>query len=264
MKKGLLVVLGLALLAGLLLSGCTSEGNASSEVGQNFAPSQETRSFSTGDGFQQTGVWVTGIGKVTVVPDIAILTLGVGTQETTVTEAQRNAAAAMTEVMAVLTANDVAEKDIQTQRYSISPVTKWIDDFQEQITIGYRVTNTVIVKIRDIDKVGTIIDAVTEAAGDLTRINSIGFTVDDADPYYVEAREKAVLNAMAKAEQIASVANVALGKPVYISETSRSAAPPIPYPVRDYGFAASDGAVTPISAGEMEISITVQMVYALQ
>lgn len=263
MRKVVLLVVGLVLVGAVLLSGCTSEGNASTEVGQGSWSTQDVMALLAGDSSQQTGVWVTGTGKVTVVPDIAILTLGVEAQASTVMEAQGDAATAMTEVMAVLTANGVAEKDIQTRWYSISPVTKWIDDYREQITIGYRVTNTVTAKVRDIDKTGTIIDAITAAGGDLTRVQGISFTVDDTDAYYDEAREKAILDAMAKAEQMASVANVALGKPIYISEMS-SSMPPIPYPGRDYIYDEAVGATTPISAGEMEISITVQMVYALQ
>jgi uncharacterized protein YggE len=263
MRKVVLLVVGLVLVGAVLLSGCTSEGNASTDLGSGFAESQDIRFFSASDGSQQTGVWVTGTGKVTVVPDIAILTLGVEAQASTVMEAQGDAATAMTEVMAVLTESGIAEKDIQTRWYSISPVTKWIDDYQEQITIGYRVTNTVTAKVRDIDKTGTIIDAVTTVGGDLTRVQSISFTVDDTDAYYDEARQEAILDAMAKAEQMASVANVTLGKPIYISEMS-SPVPPIPYPARDYSYDEAVGATTPISAGEMEISITVQMVYALQ
>ncbi|MGB3128898.1 MAG: SIMPL domain-containing protein [Dehalococcoidia bacterium] len=261
MRKVVLLVVGLVLVGAVLLSGCTSEENASTEVGQGSWSTQDVMALLASDSSQQTGVWVAGTGKVTVVPDIAILTLGVEAQASTVTEAQGDAAAAMTEVMAVLTANGVAEKDIQTRWYSISPVTKWIDDYKEQITIGYRVTNTVTVKVRDVDKTGTIIDAVTAVGGDLTRIQSISFTVDDTDAYYDEAREKAILDAMAKAEQIASVANVTLGKPIYISEMS---SPVPPYPERPYIYDEAVGATTPISAGEMEISITVQMVYALQ
>ncbi|MGB2885770.1 MAG: SIMPL domain-containing protein [Dehalococcoidia bacterium] len=261
MRKVVLLVVGLVLVGAVLLSGCTSEENASTEVGQGSWSTQDVMALLASDSSQQTGVWVAGTGKVTVVPDIAILTLGVEAQASTVMEAQGDAAAAMTEVMAVLTANGVAEKDIQTRWYSISPVTKWIDDYKEQITIGYRVTNTVTVKVRDVDKTGTIIDAVTAVGGDLTRIQSISFTVDDTDAYYDEAREKAILDAMAKAEQIASVANVTLGKPIYISEMS---SPVPPYPERPYIYDEAVGATTPISAGEMEISITVQMVYALQ
>jgi uncharacterized protein YggE len=260
MRKVVLLVVGLVLVGAVLLSGCTSDGNASTEVGQGSWSTQDVMALLASDSSQQTGVWVTGTGEVAVVPDVAVLYLGVEAQAATVTEAQSDAAAAMTEVMSVLSANGVAEKDIQTRWYSISPVTKWIDDYKEQITIGYRVTNTVTAKIRDIGKVGAVIDAVAEAGGDLTRIEGIGFTVDDPDVYYDQAREEAILDAMAKAEKIASIANVTLGKPVYISESGGYLPPP--YPVR--GYAEGLDVATPISPGEMEISLTVQIGYALQ
>jgi uncharacterized protein YggE len=216
-----------------------------------------------GDGSQQAGVWVTGLGKVSAVPDVAIISLGVEAKESTVAEAQSKAAFAMNEVIAVLIANGVAEEDIQTRWFNISIVTRWDDDSNQSVTIGYRVANTVSAKVREIDNTGPIIDAVAEAGGDLTRINGVGFAVDDPEPYYDQAREEAILDAIAKAEQIASVANVSLGAPTYIGETANSV-PPIPYPVREYSVAgAAYDVTTPISAGETEIVVTVQMGFAL-
>ncbi len=260
MKKGLLLVLSFVLLAGLLLVGCGSEEGEAAQDGQGLAAAQDVQSLGASDNSQETGVWVSGTGEVAVVPDVAILWLGVEAQAATVTEAQSNAAAAMTGVMSVLNASGVAEKDIQTQWYSIYPVRKWVDDDGEEITIGYRVTNTVTAKIRDVSKAGTVIDAVAEAGGDLTRIEGISFTVDDPEAYYDQAREEAILDAMAKAEKIASIANVTLGKPIYISESSGYL--PTPYATRAYGEGLE--AVTAISPGEMEISLTVQIGYAIQ
>ena len=260
MKKGLLLVLSFVLLVGLLLVGCESEEGKASAEGEGLTVPQDISTLVTNCSSQQTGVWVTGTGTVAVTPDVAILRLGVEAQAETVTEAQSDAAAAMTEVMSVLSANGVAEKDIQTQWYSIYPVRKWIDITNEQITIGFRVTNTVTAKIRDIGKTGTVIDAVAEAGGDLTRIEGISFTVDDTDAYYDQAREEAILDAMAKAEKIASIANVTLGNPTYISESGGYL--PQPYPVG--GYAEGLSVATPISPGEMEISLTVQIGYAIQ
>lgn len=262
MKKGLLVVVSLVLVAAVLLAGCGSDESANAANVQGLVTTGDLQALLESGISQQTGVWVTGTGKVAVVPDVAILRLGVEAQAATVDQAQRDAAAAMAGVMAALNGNGVADKDIQTQWYNIYPVTKWVEDSREQITIGYRVTNTVAAKIRDIDKAGTIIDAVAEAGGDMTRVEGISFTVGEPEAYYDEAREKAILDAKAKAEHIASVADVTLGKLLYIAE-SGGFAPPPPYPVRSFAEGL-DGAVTSISPGETEISITVQMVYAMQ
>ncbi|HEX9975611.1 MAG TPA: SIMPL domain-containing protein [Dehalococcoidales bacterium] len=259
MKKGLLLVIGLVLVVSLLLVGCESQESSGSASGQELSVPQNLSVSLTGSS-QQTGIWVSGTGEVTVTPDVAILTLGVEAQEKTVKEAQSEAASAMAAVVAALKTNGVADKDIQTQWYSISPVTKWVEETNEQITTGYSVTNMVTVKIRDISKAGTIIDAVAEAGGDLTRINSINFTVDDPTAYYNQAREQAMQDAKDKAEQMATLAGVTLGKPTYISESSSYI--PTPYYLKDYAEGSS--ASTPISAGELDITLTVQVGYAIE
>jgi len=208
---------------------------------------------------QQTGIWATGQGKVTVAPDVAILRLGVEAQAATVAEAQAQASQAMNQVMNVLTKNGVANKDIQTQYFNITKVTRWDDKNQREVIIGYRVTNIVTAKIRTIDKAGAIIDAVAAAGGDLTRIDSISFTIDDPTPYYSQAREKAMADAKAKANQMARLGGVTLGKPTYISESSYF---PYPTPIR-LGDKTTPSVETPISPGEMDITITVQIVYAI-
>ena len=211
---------------------------------------------------QQEGIWVNGEGKVTVTPDIANVSLGIEAQAATVTEAQNQAVLAMDKVMSTLTENGVAKKDVQTQYFSISKVTRWDDNKQQEVVLGYRVTNTVTAKIRDIEKTGAIIDAVALAGGDLTRINNIYFSVDDPTAYHEEARAKAMADASNKAEQLASLAGVKLDKATYISENLYF--PPTPIyrgPVMEAAPAASP--MTPISPGETEITLTVQVTYAI-
>lgn len=210
---------------------------------------------------QNSGIWVTGEGKISVVPDVAILSLGVEAQAMTVVEAQQQAAESMAAVMAVLDSYGIADKDIRTQYFNIYPMWRWQDD--QEILVGYRVNNMVTVKIRSVDETGAIIDAVVEAGGDYTRINSISFTVDDPTDYYDDVRELAMEDAQEKAKQLAKLAKVELGAPTYISEGSiyvptpydfyRGEAMPVPAPAP----------TTPISAGETEIRLTVQVVYSI-
>jgi uncharacterized protein YggE len=213
-------------------------------------------------GQQQVGLWVSGEGTSKAAPDLVLLSLGIEADSKTVARAQQDAAQSMDNVMKALKANGVADKDIQTQRFSILPVTQWIEDQQRQIITGYRVTNVVIAKIRQVDKAGPVIDAVAEAGGNLTRIDSIDFSIDDPTPNYNEARAKAVEDAMDKAKQMASSANVRLGKLIYMSEST----PYVPsVAIRDYTMKAE--AVTPttsISPGELDIQVNVQMVYEIQ
>jgi hypothetical protein len=210
-------------------------------------------------GYQQEGIWVNGQGKVTVVPDIATLRLGIEAQAASVAEARAQASQAMDQVMTALTDNGVAEKDIQTWYFNITKITRWDDKNQQEVVIGYRVTNTVTAKIRTVDKAGAIIDAVAEAGGDLTHIDSISFSVDDPTAYYAQAREKAMADAKAKAEQMANLGGVTLGKPTYISESTYFA---VPAPIQ-LGDKTVSSVETPISPGETDITITVQVAYAI-
>jgi len=251
MKRSWLLVISLALVLAIAgLSGCTTGSTPVSRLANIQLSSQ------------QEGIWVTGTGEVTVVPDIATLRLGIAAEAATVAEAQSQAAEAMDKVMKALKDNDVAEKDIQTQYFNIRQVTKWDRIKEEEIVVGYRVTNMVTAKIREVDKAGTIIDAVVEAGGDLTRIEGISFAVDEPSAYHEEARQKAMADAKAKAEHLAKLGGVSLGKPTFISEgiqtpptITRVAIPeavPMPAP-----------APTAISPGELEIILTVQVAYAI-
>ncbi len=250
MKKLWLPIGLVLLLAVVALVGCTQGPT----VG---APANLQLSTNS----QQEGIWVSGTGKVTVTPNVASLSIGVESQEATVTDAQAKAAAAMDKIMAALTGNGVDKKDIKTQNFNIQRVTRWDDSRQQEYTIGYRVTNTVIAKIRDMQKVGAIIDAAVVAGGDLSRVKSIGFSVEDPTAYYTEARQKAMADAKAKATQLADLGGVKLGKPTYISESAQT--PPIVYADRAMAGSAPAPVVTPISPGEMDIVLNVQITYAI-
>ncbi len=212
---------------------------------------------------QNTGIWVSGEGTVTVVPDIALLSLGVEAQSDTVAVAQSQAATAMAAVETELDRFGVDDKDVKTTQFSIFPVRRWSDEKQQEVLIGYRVINTVTVKVRQVDDAGGIIDAVTTAGGDFIRINSISFTVDDPAAYKVEARDKAMADAEAKASQLADLGNVKLGRPVYINESGGFA--PVVRPFYTESAIAMPGAPpTAISPGETEIRLSVQVVYGIE
>jgi uncharacterized protein YggE len=254
MKKKWLLAVGLALVIAVAgLVGCIPEGGAVASV-----PSNLKLNLSS----QPEGISVSGSGKVSAVPDTAVLRLGIEAQESSVAYAQERAAGAMTAVMSALDDNGIAEKDIQTQYFNIRKVTRWDEKQGKEMVIGYRVTNMVTAKIREMGKVGTVIDAVAGVGGDLTRIDSIGFTVEEPSAYYGEARQKAMADATSKARQLAELADVKLGKPVYIAENAA-----YPYPVyRQDAYESMAGAPameTPISPGEMEITMNVQVIYEI-
>jgi uncharacterized protein YggE len=252
MKRKIWLAVGIPLVLivlALSVAGCSTDSGVPSQLTTgNIIMSQ-----------QDTGIWVSGQGEISVSPDLALLTLGVEAQAASVIEAREEAAGAMAAIMDVLDENGVDDKDIQTRYFNIYPVRKWVDD--EQILLGYRVSNTVTVKIRDVENAGVVIDAVTLAGGDYTRINSISFTVEEPEEYYAEVRELAMADAQAKAEQLASLSGVSLGKPTYINEGSVS--PVYRNYYADYAGSAPMEETTSISAGETDISLSVQVVYSI-
>lgn len=213
---------------------------------------------------QNLGLWVSGNGKASATPDIVILSLGVESEQPTVAAAQKDAVDAMNKVIQVLKSSGIADKDIQTRQYNIQQVTRWEDNSSKLIIIGYRVSNMVDAKLRDISRAGAIIDNVASAGGDLIRINGISFSVDDPAPYYKIAREKAVQAAMDKARQLSQTSGVKLGKVIYMDEGSYN----IPVMRNTYMLKSAEGydagsSPTPISGGELEFQATVQIVYEI-
>ncbi len=256
-----LIIFGLiAVVAIIALTGCTTGAGA-----VEFPSGLQFKLNS-----QQEGIWVSGTGEVMVTPDIVTLSLGISAQAATVADAQSQAAKAMDAVMKALTGNGVANKDIQTQQFSIQQLTRYDEKTGTYIVIGYQVNNMVVAKIRTLAvesfpldyKVGRVIDAVAAAGGDLTRISGISFSVDDPTNYQKTAREKAMADAKAKAEQMAGLGGVKLGKPTYITESTYYPYPtPIPYP----GLKEGDAQIptTPISPGELKVTVNVQVVYTI-
>jgi len=219
----------------------------------------------------QAGIWVSGQGKITLEPDLAVLNLGVETSAKTVADARQQAATAMDAIVASLTASGVEAKDIQTRFFNISPQYEWTEVIQngvrtnKQVLVGYRVSNSAAVKIRDLSAVGTIIDDVAGAGGDATRINGISFTVENTAPLMADLREEAVGDALAKAAQFARLTGVSLGRLMFISETGGGR--PQARGFEEFGAARSLSAAAPdtrISGGELEISLSVQAVFAIQ
>jgi len=256
------VLIALVLGTSLLLVACATPVPAPTPAPAPAPAPAQVKGSGVYGGSQQAGIWVSGSGEVSVTPDVAILRLGIEAQEASVAEAQAKASEAMDNVMTALT-DSVAEKDVQTQYFSIRQRTRWDQAREEEVVVGYRVTNSVVAKIRDMDKVASIIDAVVQAGGDFIRIDNLGFSVDDPSIYYEEAREKAIADAKAKAEQLAELAGVTLGKPTYVSEGIQ---PIYPEYLVAGGMAPPAPAPAPapsISPGEMTVSLTVQIAYSI-
>jgi hypothetical protein len=249
-----LVILTVAFSLAAVMLGVTGCSAFSPDTGANSPDLKYLGNISQ----QNQGIWVTGTGKISVTPDLADLDLGVEVQAASVSQAQQEAAVAMAAVMASLKSNGVADKDITTRYYNIYPVYSY--ERETQTLIGYRVNNAVTVKVRNVADTGKIIDSAVAAGGDAIRVNSISFTVANPEQHAEAVRKLAMADADTKAKQLASLAKVKLGKPTYVTESGGSI-PPIIYR-NDSGI--KEGAapqVTPISAGEIEVTVTVQIIY---
>ena len=209
----------------------------------------------------QTGIWVTGQGSVALEPDLALLNIGVETMAATVSEARDQAARAMAAIQEAVRARGVADVDVQTRSFNIYPQYDYTE--RARVLSGYMVSNAATIKIRDLDSVGPIIDDVANAGGNATRIHGISFSVEDTKPFMVDLREAAVGDALAKAQQFASLTGVAVGQLVFISELG-GGAPIVQAFAEERAFAMAVPAPSSVSGGELELTLNVQAVFAIQ
>ena len=135
------------------------------------------RKMFSGGSLRVNWVGCPGEGTVTLEPDMAVLNIGVETEARTVSAARDEAATAMAAIVAAVKGHGLADVDIQTTSFNVWPRYDYFE--RTQVLAGYQVSNSVSIKIRDLDKVGEIIDGVADSGRDATRINGISFTVED-------------------------------------------------------------------------------------
>ncbi|MEK7154734.1 MAG: SIMPL domain-containing protein [Patescibacteria group bacterium] len=161
---------------------------------------------------------VTGEGKVTVVPDIGEISFGITSTGSSVKSAQTSANSVINTITASIKKLGIADKDIKTYGYSIYPQRNYSADANK--IIGYEVSVTITVIVRDLNQINSVIDAAT-AAG-VNRVDGLNLTVDDKRLRDLQqnARELAVKDAKTKAENLAKAAGISLGKIVNVQEGS--------------------------------------------
>ena len=236
-------------------------GSLGSDVEVSVEPEERTIEVVNREKSEKT-VRVTGTGIVAGAPDVVVLSIGVSVERDSVKQARTEDAEAMAGVIESLKGNGLLDTDIQTQYFSIHQrfdYSKGRREFR-----GYNVTNTVSAKIRDLGTVGNVIDDAAEAGGDLVEINSIQFTIDDTTTLKMQARVAAMQDAQTKAQTLASEGRVTLGKPISISESGDFYAP---YPASlEFAFAddAAAAVETPIQSGQLQITVTVNVIYEIE
>jgi uncharacterized protein YggE len=244
MKRKFLILPLLAVTAALALA-CTGKGDTIVQTSSQNV----------------NGVSATGEGIVTGKPDVAVLTVGVQARRNTVADARDAAAAAQKGIIDSLKSNGVADKDIQTVQFSVQPQYDYSKAGSPTIT-GYIVSNVVRAKIRDLDKAGKAIDDAVKAGGNDAVVQNIDFTIDDPTDLKKQAREAAVKQAKDQAQQLVEAAGEKLGKLISISESGGV----IPYERNLAAAPAASGTSveTPVQPGELQITVDVTVLYAIQ
>ena len=203
---------------------------------------------------------VSGNGSVYLNPDIAYIYIGVNTDDADVAQAvSKNNAQAQALVDALKNAG-VAAADIQTSNFSIYSNQKATDPLSGLPTgYTYTVDNTVYVTVRDTSKLGTLLNAAVGAGAN--NINSITFDVADKTAAQAQARQKAMDNAAALAGELAQTAKVSLGTIQTITYSDNTYSP---YYGMGGGGASVPNASVPIQAGQMQVSVSVTVSYAIK
>jgi uncharacterized protein YggE len=205
-------------------------------------------------------ITVSGEGEATMAPDIATLTIAVMREAKTARDALTANNDAMAAVIAAMKSSGVAENDLQTTGIQINPrydFPQKPDGGQEAVLAAYQVTNTLSVRIRDIEKTGEILDKSVSLG--VNQGGGITFSNENPAQAREEARKKAVADAISKAKTLAEAAGVSLGNVLEISETGPTS-PPIPMAQAKFRAEVADA---PVEAGENAYRVEVTMTYEL-
>ncbi len=237
----------LAVVAGLLLIGALAAFTLQAQTNSN--PSTP-RTIS-----------VSGSGQAYLTPDIAYINIGVQTQNADASTAVSSNNTQSQKVIDALTAQGVAAKDIRTTDFSIYPQQQTDNQGKSTGVTQYIVNNTVYVTLRNLDKVGAVLNAVVAAGAN--SINGIQFDVADRSAALTQARQAAISDANAQAQVLAKAAGVTLG-PVQSISTLASTPTPITYGLGGGAAAPSAAVNVPVSAGQLNVTVQADVVYTIQ
>jgi uncharacterized protein YggE len=202
---------------------------------------------------------VAGEGEATAPPDMATIRTGVVSQAETAKDALNANNAAMQKILALLNEHEIAEKDVQTSSFNVSPVYEHDEQGRTQPKIvAYSVNNKVQVRVRNLPSLGEVLDALVQAGSN--QIGGISFDVDDPAGILREARSGAIRDAKSRAEVYAQAAGVKVGRVIQISEQPLD----VPRPMQLGMEFRSAAASVPVATGEQEFCVRVNVVYELR
>lgn len=200
---------------------------------------------------------ITGQGKVLAKPDIGQIDLSVVTEAKTVSPAVSENTSKMNKIIGAMKDLGIKEEDLKTVSYNIYPKYQYLAGKSE--IIGYEVNQTLKVKIRDLEKVGQILEKAASLGAN--QVGSLEFTFDEPEKLKDEAREKAISNAKKKAEDLVKILEVKLGKVVSFTESTEPEPTPFYYEVAK---GLGGGGETPeIQTGQNEIEARVTLIYEI-
>ena len=209
-----------------------------------------------------SGVSVQGTGTVKVVPDTVRLNATISFVGATNSAASKAVSTSAAAFRAALKDKKVATKDIQSQNLTIYPEYTWTQEKGQELK-GYRASQSFTVLVRDEANAGAIIDASVDAAGDNIQVTGVTPIVLDIDDAQDAAREKAVAKAKKKANAYAKLFDFDLGKILWVSETSSAYNPPL-YAMAKAGVSAEAAPPTEIDLGEQDVTVTVDVRWAIK
>lgn len=243
MKNSVVFLTSLILLA-VVLTACSSVARA--------------QTLQESEGTPLRTISVSGSGRAFLTPDIAYISIGVHTENEDAAAAVASNNKQVQQVASALESFDIDPKDIQTTNFSIFPRQEF-DNNGKPLGITFIVDNSVYVTLRDIDKVGEVLDGAVKAGAN--SISGIQFDVADRTEALTAARQAAVADAQAQAEELAQAAGVELGDVQSISTFGS----PVPLPQSKAAFQMEAAAAeVPISPGQLIVAVDVNMVYLIQ
>lgn len=204
---------------------------------------------------------VSGEGKVTLIPDIAVISVGVTAQGSTVTKVQQELNVKINAMSEAIKKLGVDSKDIKTSYYNVSPVYDYSSSTQ-RIT-GYQANSNLTIKVRKIDNANAVIDAAT--AQGANEVGGVSFDVDDKTKAENQAREQAVADAKTKADAAAKAAGFKLGRVINYSEGGGASPRPMMYDAaKTMPMAGGSNEPTQVEPGSSELTVNVTLSYEIQ
>jgi uncharacterized protein YggE len=262
-KNRFMYTLGLAFLA-IIIAGCSAIPSLSAQAGTG--PSTVQSGGGGASALVQTstsstqGITVVGTGKASGTPDMATVTVGVMTQGASVQAAVTDNQTKMNALLDALKALGIASNDLRTSNYNVSsiqpPTLAGTKGSGADNPVTYQVSNQVLVTVRDISKLGSVLDK--SVASGANTIYGVDFGISDPSKLQATAESNAVQDAKSRAENLAKLEGVTLGSLVSVSENSSS---PVTLPAGAFGIG---GGGTPIQPGQLDVTVSLQVTYTIK